>query len=238
MTEPDHDDSTGPTVMTPARGEARPKDRAWLRLFLMALFVIMVSGAFAYLMRNEYLTDEKGALTVEFGDQFDRPADAKRLGVTPSGREWRSVKGTFGVDGGVAIVSSPSDGSNIAVVGSLEYPTITARVSGRAACGVVGRFVDESNYVVVRRAPILGFWLLVAVRGGKETVLGQLPDDKSPAATVRLDTASKAVSMIVNGKSVTAIDPSERRSTAVGLFTGENGASNCAWDDVKVFAAT
>lgn len=218
---------------------ARPAtDRAWLRLFAMALFVIGVTGAFAYIMRNEYLVSEAGALTAEFGDSFDRPARTDGLGETPNGQKWRPVAGTFGIDGGVALVTEASGNTTIAVVGSLEYPTVTARVSGRGACGLVSRFVDDKNYVAARRAPVLGKWVLVAVRGGKETLLAQLPDDGSAAFNVRLDSASRAVTMTVSGKSVTAIDPSEPSGTSVGLLAGENGVLTCAWDDVKVFAAT
>ncbi len=218
---------------------ARPeKDRAWLRLFAMALFVIGVTGAFAYIMRNEYLVSEAGALTAEFGDSFDRPARTDGLGETPDGQKWRPVVGRFGIDGGVALVTEAGGKTTIAVVGSLEYPSVTARVSGSGACGLVSRFVDNKNYVAARRAPVLGKWVLFAVRGGQETVLAELPDDGSAAFNVRLDSASRAVTMTVSGKSVTAIDPTEPSGTSVGLLAAENGVLTCAWDDVRVFAAT
>jgi len=117
----------------------------------------------------------------------------------------------------------------------VKYAGVLAKVSGRADCGILARYVDPQNYIALVRAFKYGVWNLVSVEHGTETVLAKLPDVKSAGVTVKLETGHRVVTAYVADQSTTVILPTTTTAAPVGFVAHGGAATACAWDDLWVY---
>lgn len=217
--------------------QAKVNDGSWLRLALFALFVVVVSGVYAFVMRAAYQPDQKPAFGALFADNFDRPRNEASLGSASGDRKWTAADGLWGIDAGKAVVTFPGKETSIAVVGDVPSASVSVTLTGKARCGLVARYVDASNYVALERVPAFAVWNVVVVRDGVATVLDKIPDDGGSPAQLRLEVGARVVTAGVGERSVTVTDTAAPvvSSAAVGLIGHDAAVTGCTWDDLWVF---
>jgi len=219
----------------PAKTRPR-RDRSWMVLGLSIAFVVSVVAGFSYLMRDSLTPEPDKAFDLKFTDNFNRRGNTGGLGTTAQGQEWKSVRGLWNVDAGRAIAALPDKDLSLAVIGSLKNSSVQARLSGKQTCGVVARYLDEKNFVALFRVPQYGVWNLVDVEGGKQTLLGKLPDVPGVRVLVKLETGQRVVNAYVGLNQVSVVSRTDRSVGAVGFVGYSNGAIDCVWEDLWAFS--
>lgn len=226
---------TKPAKTKPVKTHPR-RDRSWVVLGLSIAFVVSVVAGFSYLMRDSLTPEPDKAFDLKFTDNFNRRGNTGGLGTTAQGQEWKSVRGLWNVDAGRAIAALPDKDLSLAVIGSLKNSSVQAFLSGKQTCGVVARYLDEKNFVALFRVPQYGVWNLVDVEGGKQTLLGKLPDVPGVRVLVKLETGQRVVNAYVGLNRVSVVSRTDRSVGAVGFVGYSNGAIDCVWEDLWAFS--
>jgi len=148
--------------------------------------------------------------------------DTDSLGETNGGQVWvETVGGRWGVRGGVARVIEPNDAGyrNQAVVEEayINQGTIAAEIVGiQQGVGILFRYRDINNHLILAPAPALDRWELQSVVGGELKVVSSFtgaPTEGDALVTVQL--RGFWVDVYVDGAPVASI-----RETSVPLAGG------------------
>ena len=217
----------------PIRSEQ--KSANWTRVLAGAMFVIVISGFFAYLMRDTAKPAEPPASsTIADFDSFDRSGSGGTLGETVGQRVWSTRAGAWDITNGVAHPVDAKAVSNFATVDIGANASISVSTTGQATCGVVSTFVDLSNFVALERNDQRGEWDILLVRDGETTVIGAVPG---------VSPNNNRVTLLINPPIVSAISGNNRISFAVenlpggtqaGIYATGASASLCTFDDVSL----
>lgn len=257
------DESTSPPVMDEAEPAAvataadgagaehtnRRRSRKGARRRPAAVAALVIAGLVALALVGEVLNRRRSdtvtgpvvlpaAATV--ADDFERPSSRDGLGdATPGGR-WQEVLGGWDIDRGDAYLRSPNSGGllNTALVdlGSADG-SVEAVVAGAAVCGVIVRYADPNNFVVLKRVPLFGVWNLEQVRKGVSSRLTFAADSNTPTVTVRLDFRDDDYTVYIGAASVTARGGGRTGGTSIGLYAEGTDARNCRWGSVRGWRA-
>ena len=211
---------------------------SWIVLLLGILFVILVAGSFSYLMTKD---DSKAAKEIPatsstkvVEDNFDRPASAVSLGRARGGALWTFVGGTWGIAAGAAYLPAPAEGDNFALIEVGANASSRAQVAGGQACGVVGNYVDPSDYLALVFAPKFSVWNLNQVSGGKSETLASLPDSKDARERIALEVDLPVITITVGLQHVSVVRDSLPEGTLAGLYARGPESRTCTFDDVAL----
>ncbi len=170
-------------------------------------------------------------------DAFDRLDSSDELGPG-----WDQVSGTWGVQGGRAVLVRPDLGADVSLA-VVDLGAADATVSATAAgmgpgWAVVVRYAGPSDYWMVVAAPDFGTWNVVAVEGGERRQVANL--GLSPAAagtTVTVQLRGDRLKVFLDGSFRTSVTaPAGAGATGVGL-AAVGAALGRAWDDFSADAA-
>ncbi len=172
-------------------------------------------------------------------DDFDRD-DAAVLGIADSGPSWDAVRGTWAIDHGAAVVSE-SNGlgalRNLAILdlGSGDG-SVAATITGKAICGVVVRYSDPFNFVILKRVSLVGLWSLEQNVAGATQQLTILDDPATDVVDIRLDFAGEELTAYVGGASATVRTGFNREQTLIGMVAERAESTTCRWDSYRAWA--
>jgi hypothetical protein len=172
-------------------------------------------------------------------DGFDRTGGTQGLGRAESGQSWRSVRGQWGAQFGVARVLEPApSGPSLAL---LPVGTAVTTVEVRAAAiapglGLAFRCQGAANCWRVEAVPRFGTWNVVkVVRGIEKFVanLGTVPVESG--TTIRVDLEGGRLRFSVNGRLARTVNDSTLLSAAragMSIRTGSD-VRQARWDDFR-----
>lgn len=180
-------------------------------------------------------------------DTFDRNGLDGQDGLAglPGDREWNERSGSWAISLGRAYVDA-GPGAAVALIDGPpggEAIAIKAVIGGTSSCGIVGRYVDEANFVSLTRIPGSGAWALAIVSEGEARVVQRLEAQEDANATVQLTLRPGGITAIVGAQRATAAEPSPAEPSPVdapsggfGMFAAEF-SSSCTWDNVIIAVA-
>ncbi len=182
------------------------------------------------------------ASPIRFSDSFARPANPKSLGSDESGQGWEAVRGTWGIDNDAAYISTlftPEPRMSLAVANvDVADGVFSAIVSGNGVCGLVVRYRDPKNFVMVKRVPLYKVWNIEEFKDGHGERLGFLVDQAADGLQVIVGYRGSSITVSVAGVVHPAVTTSiETSSTAVGLLGEGPTAAQCRWRDAAVASA-
>ncbi len=205
-------------------------NRGWISVFVAVLFVITVSGVFAWAMRDD-LVQNPDTKTVLLTESFGHSGE---FGGDAGGSRWTPATGEWGVDTGKAIVTDGNDlAPSIIVTTAPNVGTIGATIGGTATCGIVVRYRSPSDYVALHREPEYGVWNLIAVTSRGSKFLGNLPDSPLMDVHAELTSGRRIVEAAVLGESLTVVLDEVEGDSSMGLI-GIDDVASCTWDDVTI----
>lgn len=229
-----------PAVATRGRLAVGPQ----LILFAFAgIAVTVVIGSFAAAYRVDdgadgAVRDRRGEVVIVRGhlDDFDRPDNPSSL-VGKGGFEWTSDGGTWGLSDHRALVSSPGDDRDYAVVdyggGDGAVQVWASRVSDGA--GLLFRYRDPANHWSVVAVPAYATWAVVKTLDGMETVVGNTGFSSLDGTAVGVRFRGKAIDIILGTEVVkTVIDGTLEDATRVGITARGPGAQSARFDDFTI----
>jgi len=149
---------------------------------------------------------------------------------------WTADTGSWGVDAGVAYLRGADDADNIATHDvEAQTQTFEARIGGFGQCGVVVRYQDPLNFVMLYRVNPFFVWNLVEVVDGNETLVTTVLDADQHDVDVSLTASDHVIAASVGFTTVTVVRDTAPHGTRVGLVSrrGER-ASECSWYDLRV----
>ena len=204
----------------------------WVCIFAGATGLLVVSMLAILLVRSSSSTSApSSAFSAAFSDSFDRSSSATELGSNGD-RSWTADAGVWGVEAGAAILRNPSTGDNIATIDVAERNhTVNVRIAGLTQCGVVARYQDPLNFLMLTRVNSFAVWNLVEVVDGKEHLLIKIPDSGDHDVDVSLTATDHVVAASVGFKTVRIVHETAPQGTRVGLLSRGEGAAECSWDD-------
>jgi hypothetical protein len=209
---------------------------SWIVLLLGVLFVVFVAGSFSYLMTKDGSSAAKVMATSSsknvVEDNFDRPASATSMGRPRVGAVWTSVGGTWAIAAGAAYLPAPAEGDNFALIEVGANASSRAQVAGGQSCGIVGNYVDPSNYLALVFVSKFGVWNLNQVSGGKNETLLTLPDTKDVSEKVALEVNLPVITISVGLRHVSVIRDGVPKGTLAGLYARGLDSRTCTFDDV------
>jgi hypothetical protein len=232
----DEADGRGPGGDSANDSKSESPSWSWIVLLLGILFVVLVAGSFSYLMTKDdsaavrALPTPSSTKVVE--DNFDRPASATSMGRARGGAAWTSVGGTWAIAAGAAYLPAPVEGDNFALIDVGANASSRAQVAGGQGCGVVGNYVDPSNYLALVFAPKFGVWNLNQVSGGKSETLLTLPDTKDINEKIALEVNLPVITISVGLQHVSVIRDGVPKGTLAGLYARGLDSHSCTFDDV------
>jgi len=205
-------------------------NRGWISVLVAVLFVITVSGVFAWAMRDD-LVQNPDTKTVLLAENFGHSSE---FGADAGGSRWTTATGEWGVDTGKAIVTGTNDPDpSIVVTTAPNIGTIGATIGGEAKCGIVVRYHSPSDYVALHREPEYGVWNLIAVTEAGSRFLGNLPDSPLMDVHAELTSGRRIVEASVLGESLTVVLDEVGGDSSMGLI-GIDDVTSCTWDDVTI----
>jgi hypothetical protein len=217
----------------PIRSEQ--KNATWTRLLAGALFVIVISGFFAYIMRDtaEPAKPPASSDIADF-DSFDRSGSGGALGQTAGQRVWSTRAGAWDITNSVAHPARAGAVSNFATVDIGANASISVSTTGPAACGIVATFIDLSNFVALERNDQRNEWDMLLVRDGKTTVIGAVPGVSPNNNRVTLLVSPPIVSAISGNNRISFVVENLPGGTQAGIYAIGTSASLCTFDDVSL----
>lgn len=229
------DDRVVTEVSPPVTHEPRAAS-SWLAVLLGAVFVIVVTGIFSYVMSEDARERANGEAVAAFGggftDDFNRPADTEDL-VGKQTQDWKSERGGWGVQSGLVYLPAPDPDLNVAVVeANSDSVSVQADVSGFGVCGVVARYSDPENYVGLVRAHGFGVFNIVEVVRGKERIVGTVPDVDDTDVNIGLVVGDDTISARVGFQLRSIAERSPLSGTQAGLIAQKENAGLCLFDNV------
>jgi hypothetical protein len=217
-------------------GQQQPEQRGSRRQRLVGLAILMVAISIvavlvARISNRDVAPTE--AFSEVWSDSFDRPSSPSELGVS-EGRAWTADKGVWGVEAGAAIVRGSTEGDNIATIDvAVASHTARVRVAGFAQCGVVARYQDPQNFLLLVRVNAFAVWNLIEVVDGKQTMLMKVPDSDRHDLDVSLTATDHVIAASVGFDTVRIVYETALQGTRIGLFSHGEG-STCSWTDLIV----
>ena len=213
------------------------RELGWISVLVAALFVITVSGVFAWLMRDQLVERDDASDDTSnelLSDDFGENGENGELGGEGDGNPWIAISGEWATDAGKAVVAASDGVHAVAVLDDLPATaTIEATIGVAAKCGVVGRFRSATDHVALYRVPEFGVWNLVVVTEDGSEFLGNLPDSPTMDVSARLTIGTRVVEAHVLGRSLTVALDEVAADSRVGLI-GIDDIAGCSWDDVVV----
>lgn len=204
------------------------------RPFGGVISVLIVSMLATTLVASCSSTDApRPAFSPEFTDSFDRASSATDLGSSGD-RSWTAAAGVWGVEAGAAVLRrSSGTGENIATIDVTEpNHSVTVRIAGFAQCGVVVRYQDPLNFLLLLRVNPYAVWNVVEVVDGNEHLLFKVPDSGNHDVDVSLTATDHAVAASVGFQTVRIVHDTALRGTRVGLLARGESAAECSWNDL------
>ena len=209
------------------------RELGWISVFVAALFVVTVSGVFAWFMRDELVVGDDSTSELLDEDFSGIGALAEPEGDNGDDR-WDVIAGEWTTDAGKAVVVTSGEADAIALAAAAPpRSTIGAMIGGEARCGVVGRYRSPSDHVALYREPDFGVWNLVAVTSAGPQFLGNLPDSPTMDVRAELTVGTRVVEASVLGRTLTVVLDEVASDSGVGLI-GIDEVTGCSWDDVLV----
>lgn len=180
--------------------------------------------------------------TVRFSDSFARANSATDLGSDDLGHQWQVDGGAWGIDDEMAYISRVSETPaqfSLATAHVDDTDGVwSATVVGSGVCGLVVRYVDPQNFLVVKRVPLYDLWNIEEVTDGESVRLGYLADPGDGPVQVIIGYRGSSITVSVGGAVhqplTTALDPS---TGAFGLFGEGVTARECRWQDATLARA-
>ncbi len=176
---------------------------------------------------------------VRFFDSFTRPDSLETLGSDEPGRGWDAVRGTWGIQDGAAYISKSFTRAplmSLAVAeGEVSDGVFSAVVGGDGVCGLMVRYVDPKNFVVVKRVPLYRVWNIEEFKNGKSERLGFLVDQTADALQVVVGYRGSSITVSVAGVVHPVVETSLTTSTtAIGLLGEGPTGEQCRWRDATL----
>jgi len=167
-------------------------------------------------------------------DDFARAANARTLGRTSTGRQWRDSPGQWGIADHEAMVVTPAAGPSLATVPVGVPDGLVEAVISRMApgAGIAFRCRNVQNCWRVEAVPRLGTWNVIRVVNGNEqrvASLGTVPVSDGTSVGVTMQGAR--LTFYIDGRKITHIDDQTFALEArAGLSLGEpTGAALARW---------
>lgn len=219
-----------------SEGSKGASSRAWIPVFVGALFVIGCAALFSWLLRprpETTIVQPDGTVAVA-KDAFAR-SSSDGLGRTPNGRTWETWSGGWAVSAGAAHVVAPDPMGSAVVLDGGADASISVTVGGNARCGVVAASSSMARSVRLVKDPSAQVFELRSVTGDVDVVLGTLPMPKKSSAVVTLQTERGVVTATVGGERVSVVVDDLPAGTFAGLLASGSDQTRCTFDDVVVF---
>lgn len=175
-------------------------------------------------------------------DGFDRPDTDTSLGRTPTGQDWRSATGVWGIEEGAAHVVTPNaKGPRSMALLDLGASDGSVTVeAGRmvAGWGIVFRWRGELDYWMLTAAPKFASYNVGRVVGGELQSVAKIEmQPMEPGTSITIRFQGDVVEVSVNQKVVSTTKgvPSPEDATFAGLVAQSDAATRGTW---RSFSAT
>jgi len=168
-------------------------------------------------------------------DSLERASSTTGRGTNDNG-SWTAHTGSWGVEAGVAFLRGADDADNIATTDvEAQTQTFKARIGGFGQCGVVVRYQDPKNFVMLFRVNPFLVWNLVEVVDGNESLVTTVLDVNQHDVDVSLTASDHVIAASVGFTTVTVVRDTAPRGTRIGIVSrqGER-TSECSWYDLSV----
>jgi hypothetical protein len=209
----------------------------WWPKVLGAALVLATFALVAMLWRGA-APNQAPTAAVSFGepivvDDFVR-RDDNEMTTAPTGQPWAAVSGSWAIADNHAVLAQPTttgDQVSLTVIDlGLTDGVVRATIIGaRRTCGIVGRYLDTSNYLALSRVPQFGVWNVERVLNGVATRLAVLEDAGDSPVDVQLEFIGDQIVATAGAATVTVTDPSPIAGSRVGLYAKVPLDADCTW---------
>lgn len=149
-----------------------------------------------------------------------------------AGKSWTAIDGSWVEEAGIVFLADAPDGDGIVTtdVGEEDH-TVQVRIGGLGQCGVVVRYQDPTNFVMMFRVNPYAVWNVVEVVDGAETVLMTVDDVGSHDVDVSLTASDLVIRASVGFSTVSLVYDVAPQGSRIGLIA--RNEDSCTWSDVR-----
>lgn len=175
-------------------------------------------------------------------DDFNRADNATTMGTTPSGEPWVAEVGTWGIATNEAYVPAGGAVRRFSVIETGQTEGHVQAVVGsvrETGWGLVCRWVDDDNYIILNCNTGAATWSLTERVGGVDNLLaGPTLFSTAPGRVIRIAFAGDQITCTNNGADIfggpLTCDPGLLTGTKHGLFAGTTVTSASRWENFEV----
>lgn len=217
-------------------GHEQRRNAVWLLKWLVVVAAVGVLLDSAFGDRDRLAAANKTPLEfVARVENFDRP-DAPTLDFQ-NAPLFLVTSGSFGVVGGRAKSTSPSDSVAVASLPGNDVGAVSMAIfDAKPGSGLVFRYRDPSNYWIITPHPTHGTWSVVKVEAGNPSTLTETANAVGTEnVTISVQTTNDDIVVRLNGRMETVLtDAFLAEVPATGMMV-KGGDASTAFDDFAIY---